>query len=218
MKYYKIFREDDTHHGFRYVDGLNRDIVPFRKEGSCVSGGLYYSNAKNIVKFFDYGSYIREVEVPIGSQSVIDPSGNKWRSESLYLHSRRSLHELDTWLWMREMGISFDAMDFRNKFGKVYISLDNLDKINKLGFPIDCYGYIDKLTREIVRQRFQNRSILYRIWSLFRDVSYLEVSDYNLVVPLKRTHKMKNYSSRYGRLDYRWLGFGRVLKYIILGR
>ena len=77
MKWYKIFKETDTHNGFRYVDGLNHDVNKFRKNGSCVSGGLYYSNAKNIHKFFHYGDYIREVEVPRGSMSVRDPQGSK---------------------------------------------------------------------------------------------------------------------------------------------
>ena len=218
MKWYKIFKEDDTHHGFTYVDGLNIDVKEFRKVGSCVSGGLYFSNAKNIWKFFDYGDYIREVEIPAGSRYVIDPQGSKWRSERLFLHSRRSLKELDTWIWMRSRGIKFNYSDFRYRCGKVTIGLDNIEVMSKLGFPMECYGYRNKLTKEIIHQRMKNGSIIYRIRSLFREVSYLEVLAHGLIVPLKHTVKMKNYADKFGRLEYRWIGLGRVIKYIILGR
>ena len=42
----KIFQNHEPtrkSHGFQYVDGLNRDKLPFSETGSCVPGGLYFT-------------------------------------------------------------------------------------------------------------------------------------------------------------------------------
>jgi hypothetical protein len=88
QKFYKITNEKETHKGFKYKTGLNIDTVPFEKEGSCVSGGLYFTTAENLHKFYHYGVYIRSVFIPWedpGLQIVKDPDGDKWRANILWL-------------------------------------------------------------------------------------------------------------------------------------
>lgn len=111
-KYFKIFNEEDNHNGFQYQDGLNVDTLPFASEGSCVQGGFYFSGVGNILKFLDYGNYIREVEIPKGeTQWIKDPEEDKWRSHSLFLHQRKYLRNPKTWNWMVEQGIDITASD-----------------------------------------------------------------------------------------------------------
>jgi hypothetical protein len=64
-KFYKILREDLTHHGFKYQLGLNIDTVPFNPTGECRPGGLYYTDIDHIFRYSKYGSLIAEVE-PVG--------------------------------------------------------------------------------------------------------------------------------------------------------
>lgn len=55
MKGYKIVREDHTHHGLVYQKGLNIDQKPFRAEGYCVEGGMYFfTDIKDVVKWGTY--------------------------------------------------------------------------------------------------------------------------------------------------------------------
>ena len=42
--YLKITNEAENHNGLQYHDGLIQDILPFKKEGSCVPGGIYFSD------------------------------------------------------------------------------------------------------------------------------------------------------------------------------
>ena len=108
--YFKIFKEDDNHNGFQYQDGLNEDALEFNdSEESCVPGGLYFTDGKNICEFVNYGEYIREVEVPSGTLMVRDVG--KFRANRLFLHKRRSLSEVSTWEWMVENGADIRACD-----------------------------------------------------------------------------------------------------------
>ena len=51
--YYKITNENENHHDFQYRDGLNVLTEPFNNsKKSCGRGGFYFSNIKNILKFF----------------------------------------------------------------------------------------------------------------------------------------------------------------------
>ncbi len=106
MMYFKIFNEEDNHHGFQYKDGLNVDTNPFDAHGSCVPGGLYFTTIDYICDFFKYGDYIRVVEVPEDAQMVQDPSNYKWRADKLFLHPRKALSDVETWKWLIELGIN----------------------------------------------------------------------------------------------------------------
>ena len=106
-KYYKLTNQEDNHHGFQYQDGLNEDHLPFNETGSCCPGGLYFSDAENILQFLHENMYwIREVS-PDTEKMVQDPNNDpiKWRSKSLDCQPRKSLSDIDTWIWMIDQGI-----------------------------------------------------------------------------------------------------------------
>src|SRR3990172_5198058 len=82
MVYFKVLRSDLTHHGFKYQKGVNTDTIPFNPVGSCVPGGIYFTDADHIHEFLDHGSLIATVEIPEGTETVKDGL-NKWRTHSI---------------------------------------------------------------------------------------------------------------------------------------
>lgn len=88
--YFKVTNELENHNGYQYRDGLNELDGEFNSEGSCVPGGLYFTNADNIKKFFNYGCYIRIVRIPTDAQMIQDPDKNlvKFRADKIVLGDR----------------------------------------------------------------------------------------------------------------------------------
>lgn len=94
MRYLKVTNAEECHHGFQYHDGFNKDIIPFEPKGSCVPGGLYFTDHRNIHRYYIYGVWVREVELPTTHpefQMVEDPRGGKWRASCIGLGKKVSL-------------------------------------------------------------------------------------------------------------------------------
>jgi len=96
--YYKITNENEIHNGYQYEDGLNILDKPFEKEGSCVLGGLYFSDLRNIHEYAHYGCWLREVTIPDDAQFVRDPDVNsvKFRADRIILGARSYLYSMET--------------------------------------------------------------------------------------------------------------------------
>ena len=90
--YYKVTNRFECHNGYQYHEGSNLLTEPFAKTGSCVPGGLYFTNLAHISRFFTYGVNVREVRIPEGSQIVKVGSG-KWRTDHLWLGHRWGIEE-----------------------------------------------------------------------------------------------------------------------------
>ena len=67
--YFKILREDLTHHGFIYHEGLNVDPNSFDPTSDC-EDGLFFADEKHILEYCNYGTKIAEVTVPDGYMLV----------------------------------------------------------------------------------------------------------------------------------------------------
>src|SRR5690349_5275845 len=94
--YYKITNKDENHNGYQYYDGLNILDKPFEKDGSCVSGGLYFTSIKHIFKYLSYGCYLREIKLPNDCQWMMDPEGDKFRADKLIFVNRYELADPKT--------------------------------------------------------------------------------------------------------------------------
>src|SRR3989304_1483785 len=107
-KYYKITNKKEIHDGYEYHDGLNIVTEPFAEEGSCVPGGFYFTTIEHIHKFFSYGINLREVSFPNDPKLRIvkDPSGDKWRSNMIFLGKKYSLNDHLTYKFLIECGIN----------------------------------------------------------------------------------------------------------------
>lgn len=95
MKFYKITSEDEWHHRMHYQDGLNVDCLPFNPKGSCQSGGLYFSR-EYILRFLNFGSWVREVTLPEGEAVHKETSYDsvKWKAHRIILGPRRRVDAL----------------------------------------------------------------------------------------------------------------------------
>ncbi|AEJ34504.1 ankyrin-containing protein [Acanthamoeba polyphaga mimivirus] len=96
----------------------------FNLTGSCVKGGFYFTNARNIFNYLEYngyvGYYVREVYLPISDPEFImvkdpdndksfmimmnDPPGDKWRANKIILGSKLELSKLDTIKYLIQEG------------------------------------------------------------------------------------------------------------------
>ena len=108
MKYYKILSSDMTHHGFVYKEGLNIDTEPFDKTPVC-GGGLFFSDAQNILAFVNYGKLIAEIEVPDGTKIV--QVEDKYKAHAIVLKNIRPIWTVDTFKYFIEEGINIHADD-----------------------------------------------------------------------------------------------------------
>ena len=107
--WYKITNQTECHQDFQYQDGLNVLEEPFNDDpkASCCPGGLYFTNAKNIFKFIEYGCYLREITLPLTDpdfKMLKDPEGDKWRANKIILGNKYDLFALPTIQMLIEKG------------------------------------------------------------------------------------------------------------------
>jgi hypothetical protein len=109
--YFKITNEEENHRGLQYKDGLVEDIIPFNDDvnASCCEGGIYFSDIKNILNFCNYGTWIREIELLEDTKFVMDPKGDKWRANKVFMHPRKKLFTVETFKWLIENGADIHA-------------------------------------------------------------------------------------------------------------
>ena len=69
--YYKVLNKELNHVGFQYKLGLNIDTEEFNSSGSNESGGLYFTDKENIIKYLHFGEYIAEITIPDDAQSIM---------------------------------------------------------------------------------------------------------------------------------------------------
>lgn len=108
---FKVTNQYEDHYGFKYTDGLNILKEPFSEHGHCVEGGLYYSNIKSIFTFLERGIYLRRVKLPWYDNNfkvVADHEHDikKWRTNKMILKKRRSLFDINTYIYLIARGAS----------------------------------------------------------------------------------------------------------------
>ena len=112
--FFKITNAKENHNGYQYTDGLNVLDKPFEEKGSCVAGGLYFSDVQNIFKYLDYGIYLRKIELPLNDpdfRMVQDESGDKWRANKIILGEKRSLADVETFQYLISLGANIHVDD-----------------------------------------------------------------------------------------------------------
>jgi hypothetical protein len=95
----KIIHSDKRQGDFVYKTGLNILNKPFQPEGSCVSGGFYYTKLKYIHNYYYFGELIVIIKIPDDAQVVKDSDetkGEKWRTNKIILCEEYSLFDVET--------------------------------------------------------------------------------------------------------------------------
>lgn len=93
--FYKILREDLTHHGFSYQHGLNVDTKPFEPCARCF-GGLYFSDLDHITQYLEYGDLVARVTVPPNAHFIQEQPG-KFKADRVILSDLQPWRTWDIW-------------------------------------------------------------------------------------------------------------------------
>jgi hypothetical protein len=183
----KITNENENHNGFQYVDGLNILDKPFQDQecGSCVPGGLYYTDKANLHYFYEYGVWIRIVSTPEDAKVVEDPisfGGRKWRTDKIILHDKYPLYDLGT------------IKKFNLKITKEYIK--EVSKLGKMDI-LEWWINSDSIEHEDDTS-FQIKSMVSA--SIYGKINVLEFWK-NSWYPLHNSDEMVDYASMYGQIE-----------------
>ena len=93
MPLLKFMNDNDIHYGMKYVDGYNKDILPFNPSRECCKGGIYITALNNCNEFSgSYGQYAREVIVGPGTRIYVEKK--KFKCEEVWLGKRKPKDEL----------------------------------------------------------------------------------------------------------------------------
>lgn len=104
--YFKILREDLTHHGYIYQEGLNvyskpYDSIPSNREG------LFFTDIENISEFYSCGNKIAEVILPDGEEVI--KRTTDYKAHKIILGEIRDLWTINTLEYLKECGVDFQA-------------------------------------------------------------------------------------------------------------
>jgi hypothetical protein len=221
----KITNEKENHHGFQYQTGLNILQETFRKEGSCVPGGFYFTTVDQVHNFYDYGVYLRIVEIPDDAQVVKDPDetmGLKWRTDRIILGGKYPLCDVET---IKKFDLKITEEYIRNlvKYGKVDVLMFLLEKHNSLisGFTSEALNYASQNGHVNVLEWWKNSGLELKYdeyaLSLASKNGHVNVLDwwFKSGLPLKYDEYALNHASCYGNinvLDW-WKNSGLPLRY-----
>lgn len=90
LEFWRVCRDDLTHNGFVWQEGVNVDPLDFNPEGACRKGGLYFTT---LDKVFDYLKTDRDIaEQLLGRISLDDDEPVwqecwKWKAKRVRWHS-----------------------------------------------------------------------------------------------------------------------------------
>ena len=88
---------------------------PFEETGTCVPGGLYFSDTENIFGYLNYGVHLRDIELPLEDNDlkmVVD--GDKYRANKIILGAKYELANIDTFKYLIRSGapVNYNVVDW----------------------------------------------------------------------------------------------------------
>jgi hypothetical protein len=92
ITYYKLFNEEETHHGYPFSTGFHEDPNQFFTDSPCSSGGFYFCREKHLPLWVYYrSSWIRPVTLPPGA--LVHDEGTKLKANQIILGERMRLRD-----------------------------------------------------------------------------------------------------------------------------
>ena len=89
--FYKVVRKDLTHNTVIYKLGLNTDPLKFNPNGSCKSGGLYFTDIAHLGRFYKYGELVAIITIPEDARVYRDPAEDKWKADRFIIERFESI-------------------------------------------------------------------------------------------------------------------------------
>jgi ankyrin repeat protein len=220
----KITNENEIHHGYQYHDGLNVLQEPFQNEGSCVPGGFYYTDKENLHHFYNYGIWIRCIDVPSDALIVKDPDesgGVKWRCNKIIFLQKYPLYDLNT---IKTLDLHINETYIKNAcvYGKLDIlewwckSCQNpekyLDELMNLASQFNHVHILDLLKNSGLPLKYNEDAL-----DIASENGHINVLEWWLKsgLPLKYNEYALDYASGNGHINVLtwWLKSGLELKY-----
>jgi hypothetical protein len=88
----KVLNYDEYHFNFQYKEGLNIDTNEFNPNGECNKGGLYFTDYRYLLYFYEiYGKIIRLIEIPNDARVYIED--NKYKADKIILNEKITIEE-----------------------------------------------------------------------------------------------------------------------------
>lgn len=93
INFYKLTNRSEVHNGFKFVDGLNVDTIPFDPKCICCPGGIYFTQENSIINWLIYNNskmrHKRLVKMP--DDAKVHFESNKLKADKLILGPRYHL-------------------------------------------------------------------------------------------------------------------------------
>lgn len=163
--YYKVTNQEENHNGLQYHTGRVVDPLPFNDnpKASCVPGGIYFTDKDHLLRFGDYGPWVRPLTIPAGVKVVLDPDGDKFRAHEVEMIDRIPMEEFLKTVDMGGQGSVYlgslttlpDGARFENKGGVYLSSLTSLPEGARFENKGDVY--LISLTTLPEDVRFKNK-------------------------------------------------------------
>jgi len=147
--YYKVTNEQECHNGYQYKDGLNilKEEFNDNPNDSCCPGGFYFTDYENLPRFFEYGTWIREVTIPTDARVVKDPQGNKWRTDKIIFGKKYHIkNDFDKWFDHQKFDWAYlnYLVIFCSQHFEKWFDPEKFDWKYPHYLPIYCPQYFDK--------------------------------------------------------------------------
>jgi hypothetical protein len=83
----KVLNDKEYHFNFRYKNGLNIDTNKFYPKGECEKGGLYFTDYRYLLEFYEiYGKIIRLIEIPNDARVYIED--RKYKADKIIINEK----------------------------------------------------------------------------------------------------------------------------------
>lgn len=114
----KVTNEPENHNGYQFKDGPNFLQEKFNNNPNDTCGaGFHVTTKAHVHDFYTYGTNVRVVELPDKHpdfKMVVDPSGDKIRTNMIILKEKYSLGKLSTY---SKLGIKMPTLAYAANYG-----------------------------------------------------------------------------------------------------
>ena len=123
----RICNPDKIHYKYEWHDGENIDILPFKAEGECSEGGLYFTTLEHLLYFNDYMRYLGNhwfVRVTVDDNEDVwqEPNG-KWKAHRVMVTSMTRIKDMT-----EEVLYKMATSDLQRRLGWISKPFDSTER------------------------------------------------------------------------------------------
>ena len=105
MVYFKFIGNNNGNYPYRLgLNTLKYNNETFKDNLMCEKGGLYFSDAENILNFLDYGDTLCVVSLP--ENALIVKVHNKYKANKIIIEEKKDIKDIETWKFLIKHGVN----------------------------------------------------------------------------------------------------------------